>query len=239
MEIKSYLLNWIKHQSSSSPVISGLNAKLDTTGINDTSNSSRISPLIRTVDITDIDFSHMSSIAHLFYGCYNLSEITGLDFLVSTNISNISYVLDNCSSLTNLDDVSYWNVKNVTNFRNCFNTCSGYSGSLDLTTWNTKKGMNFNTMFSGCSGLTEIIFGSNFSLEGIGYANGLDNFVKNCDNLNSNTLNAILGLLLTLPQGFLGTKTLKNIGFSSSQCTTAITLSNWSDCVSAGWSTGY
>jgi hypothetical protein len=34
-------------------------------------------------------------------------------------------------------------------------------------------------------------------------------------------------------------KTLKNIGLSSTQATTCITLSNWADLEAAGWTTGY
>ena len=94
-------------------------------------------------------------------------------------------------------------------------------------------------MFSYCSGLTSITFGNDFSFESIAYTNSLMGFIGNCNNLDNTTLNGILGLLLTVPVSWAGTKTLKEVGFSSSQATTAQTLSNWSACVSAGWSTGY
>lgn len=61
---------------------------------------------------------------------------------------------------------------------------------------------------------------------------------KNCTSLSNDSLNNILAML-TNATAYTGTKTLKYIGLSETQATTCTTLSNWTACETAGWTTGY
>ena len=51
----------------------------------------------------------------------------------------------------------------------------------------------------------------------------LNNLLKMCSNATNYT----------------ASKTLKDVGLTNTQATTCTGLSNWADCVTAGWSTGY
>lgn len=59
-----------------------------------------------------------------------------------------------------------------------------------------------------------------------------------CSSLSNESLNNILEMCINATS-YTGTKTLKQIGLTSSQATTCQSLSNWNDFVTAGWTTGY
>ena len=97
---------------------------------------------------------------------------------------------------------------------------------------NTSNVTSMNNMFANCSSLITIPVLDTSNVTGI------NNMVNNCSSLSNDSLNNILAML-TNATSYSGTKTLAYIGLSEIQATTCTTLSNWSACQAAGWSTGY
>ena len=89
-----------------------------------------------------------------FYGCSNLTDITGIEYLNTANVTYMSAMFRGCSGLTSLD-VSNFNTANVTNMGSMFSNCSSLT-SLDVTHFNTAKVTSMGSMFDGCSGLTSL-----------------------------------------------------------------------------------
>ena len=89
-----------------------------------------------------------------FYGCRNLTAITGLQYLKTDNVTDMYSMFDGCSSLKSID-VSRFNTENVTQMWWMFNGCSSLT-SLDLSNFNTANVRSMSAMFSGCSSLTSL-----------------------------------------------------------------------------------
>ena len=62
---------------------------------------------------------------------------------------------DHMQNLTEISGISYLNTSEVTNMRDMFNFCSGLT-SLDLSGFNTAKVTIMGTMFNNCRGLTHL-----------------------------------------------------------------------------------
>lgn len=99
----------------------------------------------------------LTSTAYWFYGCKNLTSITGIENLKTDIVTKMNNMFSDCYSLTSLD-VSNFNTKNVTNMSAMFSGCSGLS-VLDLSKFNTANVKDMAGMFDGCSGLTTIYVG--------------------------------------------------------------------------------
>ena len=116
-----------------------------------------------------------------FFEAANLTTITGLNYLNTSEVTNMSAMFQGCRGLTNLN-LSSFNTAKVTDMRSMFNECSGLKSlnlsgfetdnvtdmrwmfnsctgltSLDLSSFNPKKVTNMQNMFNGCSKLTTII----------------------------------------------------------------------------------
>ena len=136
-----------------------------------------------TSAVFDVSFANCTSVtstAYWFYGCTNLSNITGINNLNTSNVTDASWMfgycsslkslaLDNfdtsnvmnmegmflgCSSLTSLG-ISHFDTSNVTNMYGMFLDCSSLT-SLDLSNFNTNNVTLMWRMFKGCSSLTSL-----------------------------------------------------------------------------------
>ena len=110
-----------------------------------------------------------------------------------------------------------------------FQNCTALTTIPQLDT-STVTDMDY--MFRGCTVLTTI------PLLNTSNVTSMRNMFQNCTSLSDDSLNNILAML-TNATAFTGTKTLAYIGLSETQATTCTTLSNWSACEAAGWTTGY
>jgi uncharacterized repeat protein (TIGR02543 family) len=115
-----------------------------------------------------------------FQGCTNLTSITGLAHLNTSNVTDMSFMFSGCENLSsiNLDGL---NTQNVTNMRNMFYDCKSLTsinlspfvtgnvrdfslmfkdcenlGSIDITGFNTEKGTEFYSMFENCKKLETV-----------------------------------------------------------------------------------
>ena len=166
------------------------------------------------------------TVSRLFYNCYELEAIPALD--VSGNRYAES-AFENCRSITS---VPLFDTSSVTNADKMFKGCESL---LSVPQFDFSNTYGLNRMFSGCTALTTI---PQFNTPKLSNSGGLAEFVLNCPNLTDDSLNNILGMITTLPE-YYPTKNLKHMGLSEEQVQKCTTLSNWSACESAGWTTGY
>lgn len=153
----------------------------------------------------------------------NIVEIPLIDI---SSLSNLTNLFNNCSSLITIPliDTSYAN-----NMSNMFQYCSSLE-SIPLL--NCSNVIHMPYMFRGCSSLTTVPV-----LDTSKVTNMLNMFV-NCSALSNETLNNIMQMCINATN-YTGTKTLQQLGLTSTQATTCQGLSNYSSFISAGWTTGY
>ena len=107
---------------------------------------------LKTLDLSDLDTSQVTSMAEAFYQC-NLSSIV-LTNVDTSNVTDMRSMFSGCSYLKSLD-VSNFDTSNVTNMLSMFNECSGLK-SLDVSNFDTSNVTDMFRMFCGCSHLTSL-----------------------------------------------------------------------------------
>ncbi len=103
------------------------------------------------------------STAYWFFGMSNLSDITGMEYLNTSEVILMSGMFSGCSSLTNID-LNHFNTSKVTNMPNMFRDCTGLT-SLDLIVFDTQNVLNMRSMFDGCSNMTTIYAGAGWNTD--------------------------------------------------------------------------
>ena len=99
-----------------------------------------------------------------FYGCENLTTITGLENLNTEEVVNMESMFKDCHSLTSLN-VSSFNTGKVQNMKKMFRDCSRLT-SLDLSSFKTREAQEkMDWMLYGCSSLANLTIGSDFTLD--------------------------------------------------------------------------
>ena len=92
--------------------------------------------------------------AYWFYEMENLTTITGLNYLNTSEVTNMLGMFWDCKYLTSLD-LSSFNTANVTDMRFMFNKCENLT-SLDVSSFNTANVINMLAMFWDCKNLTSL-----------------------------------------------------------------------------------
>ena len=116
--------------------------------------------LVHKSNITEVVFSEdfkdarPERCAKWFYNLQQLTDITGLEYLNTSEVYDMSYMFYQCTSLTSLD-VSHFSTENVTTMTYMFKDCEKLT-ALDVTSFNTQKVDNMAAMFYGCDKLTEL-----------------------------------------------------------------------------------
>jgi len=220
-------LNEVEVTTNVSGSIEGEYALLDFTGFTNLNFTYGIK------EISDLDLSTITSCNSSFTSFGKLQKVGKLKN--SSKVSSSESMFKYCSKLEDVD-FSAFNTSNITNMSSMFQSCSSLV-RLDLTNFDTRKVTYMQRMFQGCSNLETITFGNNFSLNSCTGGQSLLNMFGTCAKLTNETLNAILGILITF--GGTSNKTLNYIGLKSTQAATCQTLSNWSAAEAAGWTTGY
>lgn len=116
-----------------------------------------------TTVIFDDSFANCTSLtstAHWFWYCKNLTTIIGIANLKTDNVTDMSQMFMMCTSLKDLD-VSHFNTANVTSMFSMFNNLSALT-SLDVSNFNTQNVIDFAYMFAACSSLKSLDL-SNFN----------------------------------------------------------------------------
>ncbi len=191
-----------------------------------------------------------------FFNFSNLTDISGLEHLNTSEVTDMhgmfaycsriqllnvgnfdtgkvtdmEEMFEGCSSLLSLD-VSLFNTANVTSMYAMFEGCATL-GSLDVSGFNTEKVTNMDNMFSGCRRLT------NLDLSGFDTSktNTVYNILYNCSGL--------LSLTLSNKMSKLGTDACKGVGTASMPCQLNVPIDfNFGDIDTSGsyfqWKSGY
>ncbi len=103
------------------------------------------------------------STASWFSGMSNLSDITGMEYLNTSEVTNMSSMFADCTSLTDIDLI-HFNTGKVTGVTSMFNGCSGLT-TLNLTTFDTQNVTSTSYMFADCSNLTTVYVGDGWNTE--------------------------------------------------------------------------
>lgn len=146
----------------------------------------------------------------------------------NNNTTNMNYIYSNN---TNLLFFPLVNTSNVTSMNSTFS----YSVLQHIEKVDTKKVTNMSECFDTCRFLMDV---PAFEIPLVTSTSGIYNCFKNCSYLTNESLNNIMAMCLSAIN-ISGTKTLKNLGLSSAQCTICQGLSNYSAFTAAGWTTGY
>ena len=112
---------------------------------------------LRSIDVSNFKFDNEYKATNVFSRCSSLTEIKGLDTLITSKCTSIQEIFGDCKSLPPefILNIENWDVSSVTSMRNLFVNCSQIK-SLDLSTWNTSNVENMEGMFKGCNNLIEI-----------------------------------------------------------------------------------
>ena len=172
-----------------------------------------------------MDFSGCTDASSAFDSLENLESIEAL--INTTDLYYTESMFQNCKKLTN---VPLFDIQNSTRLDYTFYNCASLIAIPQLNTSSVTK---MDYMCSGCTSLVTVPV-----LNTSGVTGSMGYMFKDCPALSEASLNNILEML-TNATSYVGTKTLKNIGLSETQATTCTTLSNWSACEAAGWTTGY
>ena len=108
---------------------------------------------LKTLDLSDLDTSQVTSMIEAFYQCRNLTSID-LTNVNTSNVTNMSAMFGECSNLTSLD-VSNFDTSNVTSMALMFSYCPNLT-SLDVSNFDTSNVTNMSAMFGECSNLTSL-----------------------------------------------------------------------------------
>ena len=195
--------------------------QLDTNKVTSMSNMFNGATVLTTIPL--LNTSAVTNMSSMFQNCSALTEIPLID---TSAVTDMRYMFQNCKSLTT---IPLLNTSAVTNMSSMFYGCTVLT---TIPLLNTSSVINMSNMFQGCIRLTEVP-----QLDTSKVAN-MANMFYDCTSLSNDSLNNILAML-TNATAYTGTKTLKYIGLSETQATTCTTLSNWTACETAGWTTGY
>ncbi|MBP5388209.1 MAG: BspA family leucine-rich repeat surface protein [Prevotella sp.] len=139
-----------------------------------------------------------------FAGMSNLTKITGLTYLNTSEVTNMNYMFYNCSALTSID-LSKFNTAQTTSMAYMFSGCKSVK-SLDLSKLNTANVTSLNYMFNGCSALTSL----DMSSWDMGKVTACSYMAKDCSQVTSVSIPA------TMPD--LSAASFYGIGSASSPC---------------------
>ena len=157
--------------------------------------------------LRNLKTSQVSNMASMFAGCSNLKNLDLSHF--STNwVTDMSDMFKGCSSLESID-VSSFNTARVTNMKNMFYGCSSLE-SIDLSGFETEVVTDMSSMFLGCTGLTRLDL-SNFTFNFTSGSTASQNFLKNCSGLQT--------LIIPETAGNLYATACTGVGTQSAPCT--------------------
>ncbi len=144
------------------------------------------------VDVTRVIFDSSFAQArptitnYWFYKMENLTTITGLNYLNTSQVVNMMYMFDDCKNLTNLN-LSSFNTEKVTNMFFMFSGCENLT-SLDVSSFNTSNVTDMTAMFANCKKLTSLDL-SNFNTSSVTTMKSMFNNCESLSNLNISSFN--------------------------------------------------
>lgn len=157
---------------------------------------------------------------------FNLAKSIYDNWNASTTSLNYAYSNSKSPLYFPLVDTS-----NVTSMSGAFS----YSILQHIEKIDTKKVTSLSQAFDSCYSLLDV---PAFEIPLVTSTSNLYNCFRACNALTDESLNNIMAMCISATN-ISGTKTLRNLGLSSAQCTICQGLSNYSAFTSAGWTTGF
>ena len=99
-------------------------------------------------------YAHPTTTYCWFYDMRNLTTITGMNYLNTSEVTDMARMFANCYTLSSLD-LSHFNTSKVSRMSAMFDSCNKLT-SLDLSSFNTANVTNMNDMFFACTQLKTI-----------------------------------------------------------------------------------
>lgn len=118
--------------------------------------------------VFDASFANCTSItstALWIYGFDNLTTISGLEYLNTSNVTDMNRMFYGCSSLTNLN-LSTFDTSNLINLEATFADCSSLV-TIDLSNWRTPNMAHVAWTFGRCPNLKTIYVSEGWSTESL------------------------------------------------------------------------
>ncbi|WP_417052557.1 BspA family leucine-rich repeat surface protein [Ellagibacter isourolithinifaciens] len=112
---------------------------------------------LRSVDLSGLDTSKVTSMYCMFQGCSSLASLD-LSSFDTSKVTDMSGMFSGCSSLKSLNVTSFDTCK-VTSMSAMFNSCTSLE-SLDLSSFNASSVTTMMVMFGNCPSLKSLTFSS-------------------------------------------------------------------------------
>ena len=145
------------------------------TGISGISNASAGETVTSVVfDQSMANCTTITNTASWFSNFTQLSRITGLEYLNTSNVTSMNNMFYNCSQLSDID-LSHFDTGRVTDMGGMFMQCSSLT-TLDLTSFSTAAVTNMVAMFFDCSSLVTITVGQGWTTSNLGSSSGSSMF---------------------------------------------------------------
>ena len=119
-----------------------------------TGSTSQVNRSLKSVDLSGLDTSNVTSMDHMFSGCYNLTSVN-LNGIDTSNVTDMSYMFSNCCYNLTSVDLSGLDTSNVTNMTSMFDGCDNLT-SVNLNGLDTSNVTHMSYMFSDCGKLNVI-----------------------------------------------------------------------------------
>ena len=135
-------------------------------------------------DIQEVKFTgqlKVNSAAEMFRGLPNLTKITGLKNLDTSDTIDMRYMFANCKNLTSIDGIGDLQTPKVTNMLYMFADC-GKLTDLDLSGFDTTNTQYVEGMFQGCENLQSIKFSPKFTIANV---NSMKFMFSGCSSLTA------------------------------------------------------
>ena len=119
---------------------------------------------LASLDLSSFDTSQVTGMSRMFSGCSSLAslDVSGLD---TSNVTDMSDMFSECFSLKSLNVTSFDTCK-VTSMFAMFNSCTSLE-SLDLSSFNASNVTTMMVMFGNCPSLKSLTFSSRFDTSNV------------------------------------------------------------------------
>ena len=141
---------------------------------------------VKTIDLSNLDASHVTDMNYMFDGNSNLENINFGNNFDTSKVTDMHSMFNWCTSLTNLN-LSVFNTSNVANMNNMFNHCTSLA-NLNISTFNTSRVTNMNSMFNECNSLVNLDL-SSFNTSNVTNMSYMFNHCTSLTDLNLSTFN--------------------------------------------------
>ena len=157
-----------------------------------------------------------------FNGCTNLTTITGMDYLNTSEVTNMVQMFDDCKKLTNIN-LSSFNTSKVTDMNSMFMNCAALKKISMGYTFYTSNVTDMSYMFSGCTVLSSFNFLTYFNTSKV---TDMQFMFSNCDAVTALDLSTFnTGNVTDMSYMFFLSDNLTTINIGSGWSTAKVTSS--------------